>query len=343
MYKIFLLLFLTLITQLSIAQFGGPSPVKVAKAQRLKMSPVRKIPAIMQAKVTTTIKAESKGMVQSLAEVGSSIKKGQTLAILTDTQSSLREQELLDAVNSARARFTFLKAEKKRLSDLVKKNLISKTELEQNKADFLAAKSELAQVQSRHQQYQDQVTKLSIAAPFDGYVIKQVAQIGQYLNNGNDVLQFQQSNNLEIRVNVPMHYKEQLKKNKVWQIQTPAGIYYDAIVSTFVPSSVNASHSVEVRLTTQAQGLWSGQALTVLLPIQASKEVTAVPRDALVIRRNETYVYKIVDNKAQKITVQTGIAQGSLIEIKGQVTAGDSVVIRGNERLRPQAEVTIIE
>ena len=334
---------LLFISQISFAQFGGPTPVKVAKVSKIMMSPVRKTPALVQAKVTTTIKAESKGLVKSLAEIGESVKKGDVIAELTDTQSSLREQELLDAVNSSKARFSFLKAEKARLSDLVVKNLISKTELEQNNSNFLAAKSDLAQSQSRFEQYQDQVTKLSIIAPFEGYVIEQIAQPGQFLNTGSDVIKFQQSDNLEIVVNVPMQYKNQIHKKAKWQIQTQDGIYHDATVNIFVPASLNSSHTVEVRLKTSSTDFWSGQALNVLVPTQKAKEVIAVPRDALVIRRNETFVYKVIDNKAIKIGVQTGIAQGSLIEVKGQLQTGDTIITRGNERLRPQAEVNIIE
>ena len=342
------LLLLFLFNQSSYAQFGGPSPVKVAKVQKTMMSPVRAIPATFQAKVTTTIKAESKGIVKSLAEIGQVVKQGQALAELTDTQSALREQELLDAVNSSKARYNFLKAEKSRLSDLVSKNLISKTELEQNNSDFLAAKSDLAQSQSRYQQYQDQVTKLSILAPFDGYVISQNAQIGQFLNTGNDVLRFQQANNLEVIVNVPMSYKQQIQKNAIWQIKTEDGIYHNAKIKTFIPASLNPSHTIEVRLTIDnnnknTQNFWSGQAVNVLVPTQKAQEVTAVPRDALVIRSNEIYIYKVIDNKAIKTPVQTGIAQGMLIEVKGNLKINDIIITRGNERLRPQAEVKIIE
>jgi len=39
--------------------------------------------------------------------------------------------------------------------------------------------------------------------------------------------------------------------------------------------------------------------------------------------------------------VKTGIANEDLIEIIGEINEGDKIVIRGNERLRPQQQVNI--
>ena len=326
------------------AQFGGaPSPVKVAQVQEMMMAPMRLIPANVQAKFITSIKAESKGIVNQLADIGRLVKQGEVLAELTDTQSQLREQELKDAVKSARAKFEFFKAEKDRLTDLVKKNLISNSELDKNQSDFLAAKSELDQSQSRFKQYQDQVTKLTVIAPFDGYVLQQFSQPGQYLSSGNDVLEFMQANNLEVVVNVPFKYKAQIQVNNSWKIQSTDGAIQEAVISQFIPAAMGKSHTIEVHLLIHNNDLWPGESVNVMVPTQTPKHVIAVPRDALVIRRNGTYVYTVVENKAHKVDVITGIAEGKMIQAKGLLSAGDVVIVRGNERLRPQQQVKIID
>jgi RND family efflux transporter MFP subunit len=338
-----LLLALLLQTTFSYAQFGGPTPVKVAQVKKMMMAPVRKIPANVQAKVITSIKAESRGVLNQLADIGRYIKQGDTLAELTDTQSKLRSQELKDAVKSAQARYEFLKSEKARLSDLVEKNLISKTELEQNQSDYLSAKSELAQTRSRLNQYKDQVTKLTIAAPFDGHVMQQFSQPGQLLNSGDEVLEFMQANNLEVVVNVPYKYKSQISSQVSWQIQTADGLQVTAKISQFTPAAMGNSHTIEVHLSIDESHLWSGESVNVLVPTQQAREVVAVLRDALVIRRSGAYLYTVVENKAHKVDVITGMAQGEFIEVKALLSVGDTIIIRGNERLRPEQEVKIID
>ena len=324
------------------AQFGGPSPVKVALVESVMMSPVRKVPANVQAKFVSTIKAESRGIVNRLAEIGDQVKRGEVLAELTDTQSKLREQELKDAVKSARAKYEFLKSENSRLKDLLTKNLISNSELEQNQSNYLSAKSDLAQVESRYNQYLDQMTKLTIVAPFDGHVIQQFTQPGQLLNSGDNVLEFMQDDNLEIVVYVPFKFKSQIHKGAIWKILTSDNRTIEATIKKFIPAATGMSRTIEVHLAVKDENLWSGESVNVMVPKQARQEVVAVPRDALVIRNNGMYVYKIVNNKAHKVDVISGIAEGDRIAVKGLLSPGDQVIVRGNERIRPEQEVKII-
>ena len=61
------------------------------------------------------------------------------------------------------------------------------------------------------------------------------------------------------------------------------------------------------------------------------------------LRRTGAAVYRIsAENQAERVAVKVGIASGDVIEVDG-IQAGDKVVIRGGERLRPGQSVTIIE
>jgi RND family efflux transporter MFP subunit len=334
---------LLLFSMSSFAQFGGPTAVKVSQVEELMMSPVRNIPANVQAKFISTIKAESRGVLTRMAEIGGLLKQGEVLAELTDTQSQLREQELQDAVNSARAKYTFLKSENTRFKDMLVNNLISQSQLDQSKSDYISAQSDLAQSISRYNQYKDQITKLNILAPFDGHVMQQFAQPGQLLSSGDNVIEFMQAGNLEVVVNVPFKYKAQINNGAVWQVKTSDDRNIDATISRFIPAATGNSRTIEVYLTVNDTSLWSGESVNVLVPIQAKTKVIAVPRDALVIRKNGTFIYKVVENKSHKVDVITGIAQEDMIAVKGLLSPGDVVIVRGNERLRPQQDVKILE
>ena len=86
------------------------------------------------------------------------------------------------------------------------------------------------------------------------------------------------------------------------------------------------------------------------VPTAAPREVLAVPRDALVLRRDGTTVFRInavtgddgnAQNIAERILVSPGLGDGNLIEVTGDLLAGDMVVVRGAERLRPDMPVMI--
>ena len=76
-----------------------------------------------------------------------------------------------------------------------------------------------------------------------------------------------------------------------------------------------------------------------------------VPKDAIVRTPRETSVWVVREAKdktwkAHKVTVQTGRLEKNLIAVdfKGkQIKPGDWVVVKGNERLKPNSKVNIIK
>ncbi len=76
----------------------------------------------------------------------------------------------------------------------------------------------------------------------------------------------------------------------------------------------------------------------------SAKEVHTVPRDAHVLRREASFVYRInEESKAEQVSVITGMGAGNLIEVIGAINAGDQVVTRGAERLTTGMVVDISE
>ncbi|MEL7115827.1 MAG: hypothetical protein AAGP08_09590, partial [Pseudomonadota bacterium] len=78
-----------------------------------------------------------------------------------------------------------------------------------------------------------------------------------------------------------------------------------------------------------------GQAITLDVPVSASRIVTVVPKDALVQSGGGWTVFVNVEGTAQPRGVEIGIALADGFEVLSGLTKGDEVVIRGNERLRP--------
>ena len=87
-----------------------------------------------------------------------------------------------------------------------------------------------------------------------------------------------------------------------------------------------------------------GAPVRVALPEGDPVNVVAVPRDALILRQGVTYLYKLADDStAEQVTVTTGVGQGDLIEVRGDIRPGDLVVVRGGERLRAGQPVVVAD
>jgi membrane fusion protein (multidrug efflux system) len=67
-----------------------------------------------------------------------------------------------------------------------------------------------------------------------------------------------------------------------------------------------------------------------------------VPETALVpAPGNVQFVYRVVDGKAQRVDVQTGVRREAVVEILGGLEAGAEVITAGQLKLRDGAPVTV--
>ena len=82
--------------------------------------------------------------------------------------------------------------------------------------------------------------------------------------------------------------------------------------------------------------------MRVSLPQSGTRTAVSVPRDALILRQGSVYVYRLAaDGTVERVDVETGIGNGTRIEVRGEVSPGDRVVVRGGERLQPGQAVTV--
>jgi len=65
----------------------------------------------------------------------------------------------------------------------------------------------------------------------------------------------------------------------------------------------------------------------------ASRHALVVPRSAVLWDSGQAYVYIVDAGKARRILVRSGMDDGELIEVTGNLKAGDAVVISGNYEL----------
>ena len=111
-----------------------------------------------------------------------------------------------------------------------------------------------------------------------------------------------------------------------------------------VPVGDIASRMIEVRLALPAGAGLVGDAAKVFIPSAQPRNVLAVPRDALVLREENTYVFKVnKKGQAQRVAVETGSEEGALVEVKGLILPGERIIVRGAERLETGQKVRAIQ
>lgn len=73
----------------------------------------------------------------------------------------------------------------------------------------------------------------------------------------------------------------------------------------------------------------------------SSSNTMILPRDAVITKDGEVYVYVVENNIAKKVPVETGIESGENIEIISGLTTDMQVVVKGQTYITDGEEVNV--
>ena len=287
------------------------------------------------------ISARVDGQLLSIAQVGDRVARGGVLATLSDDQLLLQQQVQQAAIDNIEHRLVFLKSEVQRLSSLASKSMTSQTELEERIADRGQAVADLAAARAELAQLEVRISYLEIRAPFDGIVTARLAKKGELVEPGSKIVHLVDTNALELTAALPLSVYAFVKSGQQVAISSQLG-RIEAPIRVLVPVADQRSHQMEIRVDMSAH-LWPvGLHAKVAVPSGPAQQALAVPRDALVLRRGGSSVFRINGNStAEQVQVSTGLGAGAFIQVIGEIKPGDRVVIRGAERLATGQKVSI--
>ncbi|GAA0821644.1 efflux RND transporter periplasmic adaptor subunit [Colwellia asteriadis] len=306
--------------------------VSIEQVKKEQVNPTMWLPANVISRKNAPISAEQTGQLLWVEEVGSQVKQGQLLAQLDDRHLKLQLKRQQAQVNQHQANVDYLRGQKARFATLSEKNNSALSELERVSKDLTVAINEVAALSIEVEQTLLAIEKTAIVAPFSGNVSEQFAHVGELITIGRPLLQLTDTKNLDVSIAAPIAIAPFLTRGQKvmvkWQqqlIQLP--------IRTWSQAGSQLSRTFEVRLAADNLAIIAGSAVTVSLPKQSPRDAILVPRDALVLRENETYVLTVSDHQAKKVSVLVGQGIERWVSVIGELAANDNVVVRGGERL----------
>jgi membrane fusion protein (multidrug efflux system) len=106
----------------------------------------------------------------------------------------------------------------------------------------------------------------------------------------------------------------------------------------FVDPRVNATSRrvlVKARIPNPQHKLSPGLFAQLDVEVEQRSEALMAPEDAVVYGRDGTFVWRIVDDRAERVPVELGIRQPGRVELRSGVRAGDRIVSAGTHKVRP--------
>ena len=332
---------LTLFAGIGNAQ-QGPAPVVVVRAQQVMLAPTIDVPGTVISRNDSKIAAEVTGRITWIAEVGTVVAEGDPVARLDDTRFRLQQSEFAGQVDRERARLIYLEPEVERLKKLRAENNAAVSRLDQTKSDLQVARADTRVAKARLALVSDQLAKTTIRAPFAGTVTERMSNIGEMVNTGSEVVRLVDPSAIEIVARAPLRSAAFLTKGAVVEVSSEQRSE-KSTVRTIVPFGNPSSHMFEMRLNVDPANWVVGESVRIAVPTAEARKVLAVPRDALILRRNGASVFRVgKDQLVERVSVLAGSGDGDLIEVSGDLKAGDTIVVRGAERLRPGQQVMVL-
>jgi RND family efflux transporter MFP subunit len=319
-----------------------PASVQTSVAKVRQLAPTVHATGLVRSRDAADLAAAVSGRLQWIAEPGTAMTTGQVVARLDIRELSLARAEQAARVNRATVNLKSVERELERLK--ASGSAVSRFTVDQAQSNRDLASADLDVARALLAQTDEQLARSRITAPFDGVVADRVRRAGEEVGRGDVVARLVNPDELEIRMFVPLRHVRAINVGHVVNV-TSDQKRFTAAVSRIVPAGDPRSQSFEVLVKAPpVEGLLApGNTVEVELPLGTPQRKLAVHRDALIIRAEGLYVYRInEEQRAERVPVKAGVADGSWIAVDGALKDGDQVIVRGGELLRGNELVQVV-
>jgi RND family efflux transporter MFP subunit len=301
------------------------------------------IPGSIVSRADARIASVVGGRVMWIAEVGTRVRQDDPIARLDDTMPRLRAEDLRAQVARARAQREVASSQLERFNRLAATQALSASQLEDARAQREVSTEDVARAEAQLQQAQYDISQSVIRAPFPGVVTERFIQRGEYVQIGAPTVRLVNTTDIEARATAALALAANVHPGQQVTVRDH-GVERSGRVRTVVPVGDDRSRQFEVRVALADPQWLVGSPVEVSLPSSTARTAVTVPRDALVIRQNRSYVLRVTrSNTVEQLDVTPGVGMDDAVEVSGPLSPGDRLVIRGAERLTAGQAVRVID
>jgi len=282
---------------------------------------------------SVVLRPETAGRIATINfKDGVAVGKG---ALLVGLDAATQSAEF----DQARANLGLAQANQKRNQDLFERKFISRQSLDNTDAALKLQEATLALAQAK-------LDKMRIRAPFAGVVGIRTVSVGDYVKEGQELINLEDISTLKVDFRLPESYLGQLKPGQSIEVSTDAmpGKRFEAVLDAINPLVDAGGRAISCRAHLSNAGalLRPGMFVRVRLIFEQRSNVLLIPEQALVPDSKTPFVFRVVDGKAVRAPVKTGLRRNAQLEIVEGLKAGDEIVTAGQMKLRDGAQVKVI-
>ncbi len=309
------------------------------------------------------IHAKVTGFVEAVhVDRGSFVKKGQLLAELSAPELAAQRAEAQAKIPSvvaqrieAEAKLAAAESTYQHLSEAAKTPgvvagidvVLAEKAVDAERARIESLDKTVAAYEASVRAIEEIEKYLKVTAPFSGVIterqVHEGALVGPQGSVGMPLFTLEQISRLRLVAAVPEAYKQSIARGRRVEFTVPAfpsETFTGAVARpAYAVDSKTRTMPVELDVTNPGTKLTPGMYAELQWSIRRSEETLFVPPSAIKTTTERIFVIRVTGGKAEWVNVRRGMTEGNLVEVFGNLNAGDQIVLRATDEIRPGAQV----
>ena len=189
---------------------------------------------------------------------------------------------------------------------------------------------------------------INIKATAGGYIQELNHQVGDYVQDGEQLAVLNDSKSFGFILNLPYELRRYISTGKSLEVDLPDGTHLNGVVSSIMPQVDSASQTQAVLIKVASPTLLPQNLIAKVKIVKSQKaNVASLPKQAVLTDESQSsfWVMKMTDSvTAVKVPIIKGMETADRIEIvRPQFAPGDKILMTGNYGLPDTAKVKIVK
>lgn len=325
--------------------------VRVAEARRGTRNQLLRFPGVTRAVDRASLTFLLSGTFgDSHVEIGDQVKAGQLLATIYNPQIEPQKNAAQSRLREVSTRLSQLKKDLAHVRYLFETGAATRDELDQLQSAYRGLQATKAAANAQLAEATQLQRESQIFAPFAGTVDRIYFESGEFVANGQPVIEINGGNALEVEIQVPESLIGHLSLQQSITVLFPFidGLEVEGTIVELgrAARQVGQLFPVVVSLPDSAvlaAGLRAGLTAELVFNLQA-QEGLQVPVQAVIDPGSgKARVFVLRDKLAVKVPVKVVAVAGSSVVVQGDLVTGETVVIAGQRALSDGEKVEVLK
>ena len=346
-------------SSLAAAEVETVRPTVQNFSQAIAGSPILTASGYIVARRQAVVSAKIQGRLAELkVEEGSRVRDGEVIARLESADYEAQVEVARAQVQHAEADLAEQQRQQRLTEKLTQAHVDSQDQLDAAISRVRLAEAALSQSRANLTLCDANYQNTLIRAPFAGVVVKKMAEVGESVapippgvnisTSSGAIVALADMATLEVEVDVSESNVAKLQPDQPAEVSVEAfpDRNYRAVLRQIIPTADRTKATVTVKVTIldkdkdlkpemTAKATFLEPAKKGEVPMDSSKPIVSVPKDAITTRQGKSVVFEVRDDKkVYELPITTGTENQDQVIIKQGLAGSETLVLHPADKLR---------